>query len=150
MSKFSVEARDTYLLGLEKNSGQTVTVDLTAPEGQPGELKEIAAYIGEAPDGEYEQDKFAFVKEGNSVSITAPHVYRRFLNGERSPRPEREIPSNEELKQLHPDLGEKVRNTNFRKERTPKEPKQPKEGHSRGKNKGPKPVDVPEGEPAAV
>lgn len=161
MSKFSVEARDVYLMQLEGTTGSEVLVYLNSPEQYPNNLKEILRFIPiETSDGEYEEEKFKFVKEGSVVKMTAPHVYARFLNGERWNRAGfgGETPDFESLKAMHPKLteknkfkGEPGRRGRPAKEVDPNAPpkekrvrasKPKKEGEPRSSRSGPKPVEV--------
>lgn len=165
MAKVSVQLRDAYLRGLETNAGDTISIALTEDWAKAAGIPtgEIVDLLKDKEDGQYsgpDFENFTLIKSGNSLTIKADHVYRRFLNGERWNRKVAEgveagtTPAQEALKELHPTLGEKVKAIKEPKVRAPREPKAPKEAKTKtaAKSRGPKPVaETPEpGEPVSV
>jgi hypothetical protein len=159
MAKLSVQLRDAYLRGLESNAGDQITIELDeafqASSGLDTSL--IREWAADKADGTYGPDpdtfNFALTKAGNLLDIKAPHVYARFLHGERWNRKvlgevnPGEAPTEEQLKEYHPNLGQRV--TKPKAEKAPKEPRAPKapreaKAKTATKSSGPKPVAEPE------
>lgn len=162
MAKVSVQLRDAYLRGLESNAGDTISIELTEDWAKSTgmAIEEIVELLKDKPDGQYsgpDYQNFTLTKNGNNLTIKADHVYRRFLNGERWNRKVAEgveagtTPTQEVLKELHPNLGEKVKAVKEPKARAPKAPKEAK-AKTATKSRGPKPVEAPEepSEPVSV